>query len=103
MYVMVTFTYPAHRLAEVNKIARELEDNPPPSFVKRVNVFIRSDLKYGRKGWAIYNIEKGKEEEGLLAIEQRVGKSDNIEGYKWDMQIVGSIPERMAAHAGQTG
>ena len=103
MYIMVSVTYPAHKSEEVSRVAREIEDSPIPPFMERLNAFVRRDLEYGIRSWSFYKIEKGKEEEGLIVISQRLGKNDNIEGYRWGMQIVYSVPEIMAAQAAQTG
>ena len=99
MYVMVTQTCPSDKINISGERARELEKTPLPSYVERLYVFIRRDIKYGYISWVTYKIEKGKEEEGLQAISQRIGGSDNIEGFRCDMQVVYSVPEMLAAQS----
>ena len=38
----------------------------------------------------------------FIAINQRLSNSDSIEGFQWDMQVVYSVPEMMAAQAAQS-
>jgi len=95
MYVMVTATYPGHKMVESAEAFQKAEQTPFPPFLKRLHLFVRADMEYGLKAWTIYEIDAGKEFEGFQAIANRHIRYLSIEGYKYSLDVV--------AETGETG
>jgi hypothetical protein len=94
MNIMMEFTYPASKAEEAGKVFMDvLQANPLPDYVKIVEIY-----QYwggdGLKGHAYYNLEKGKEEEGVRHITITTREfSKAIEGYKAVSEVVYSLAE----------
>ena len=89
MFVMLTMTNPPNKSLEVAKGAiKDLQENPLPPFIKLLHIFIVSSLEVGMKAYQIYELDAGKEAEGLLDLGQRMAKSMNIEGFRFEIRHV---------------
>jgi len=102
MYVMVTVIQPGHKMAEINEVFQKAEQTPFPPFIKRLYLFGRPDSECGVKAWIIYEIDAGKEFEGLQVIWQRYGQYLSIEGYKFDVDVVAEQIRETGWAGGQT-
>ena len=65
-----------------------LSNDPPPEYVRIVELYTRSGGD-GYKAFQIYEIEKGKEEEGFRYISRGLVEIMNaIEGYRGELNVV---------------
>jgi len=94
MFVMMTATYPLDKTVEVaTRYIKDQQENPLPPFIKTVGVFVTSSLESGMKTYLIYEIEAGKEYEGLQEISRRTVQFFDIEGYRCQIEHVLSAEE----------
>lgn len=100
MLFLSTFTYPGSSMVDFMKLGiKTLAENPYPEFIKRDYYFTFGGD--GIKGYVIYDIEKGKEEEGLKDILSRITMVGvSIEGAKGTIEPTFTL-EDVFAMAGQ--
>ena len=95
MFIMATTTYPPDKAVEVVNILRKSVGNPLPPFVKRLHMFGATSVEYGIKGYAIYEVDRGKEYEGLKEINRRMAQLFSIEGFRGQVESVQTMEEFM--------
>jgi hypothetical protein len=96
MLFLATMTYPGSSIVDIVKLAlKTLAENPYPEYTKRNYYFTFGGD--GIKGYTIYDIEKGKEEEGLKDILDRMTMvSMSIEGAKFTLETAFTLEEAFA-------
>jgi hypothetical protein len=96
MLFLVTTTYPGSSIVDIGKLAiKTLAENPYPEYTKR-NYYLTFGGE-GIKGYIIYDIEKGNEEEGLKDILNRMTMvSMSIEGAKYAIEPAFTLEEAFA-------
>lgn len=82
MFVMTTVTYPPDKTVEVVKVFMKAEETPLPPFLKRHHVLITSAGESGLCTYGIYEVQAGKEYEGLQEISKRMVAFFGIEGFR---------------------
>lgn len=89
MFVLITSTYPPHKLPEVTEVRRKgLERTDRPDFVKELHVLMKADLDGGARSYSIVEIDAGKEYEGLVELAVTMSRYNSIEGYRHSMDVV---------------
>jgi len=89
MHIMLTTTCPPDKTVEVaTRYVKVQQENPLPPFIKTVGVFVTSSLESGTKTYLIYELEAGKENEGLQEIGRRIVPFMDIEGYRYHIEPV---------------
>lgn len=97
MFVMITITYPPDKAVEVAKrFIKARQENPMPPFIKTVGEFVTSSLECGIKVCGIYEIEAGKEYEGLQELSRRTEQFFDIEGFRYQMEPVMAAEEAIS-------
>jgi hypothetical protein len=96
MLILSTTTFPGTISPEVaNKVVEVLSKNPYPEYIKR-NYY----MKFGGDGittYTIYDVEKGKEADGLKEIGSRSALFvTSLEGYKCTLEVLYTIEEGFA-------
>ena len=96
MLFLATMTYPGSSIVDITKLAlKTLAENPYPEYTKRNYYYTYGGE--GMKGYIVYDIEKGKEEEGLKDILDRMAMmSMSIEGVKFTIEPVITLEEAFA-------
>ena len=86
MFFLVRSIWPSHKQTEAleafNKMPRT------PAFVKALGTYNRPDIKHGFETYAIFEVEEGKEAEGLQHITQRMAPYNSVEGFEWQVDVV---------------
>jgi hypothetical protein len=86
MLLMATGTFPLKSAVDAGKVFVESVAKPRP-YVNRVGMW----MCYGDDGiktWAVYEVEKGHEEEGLKTIVNNYIPFFGVEGYKIKIEPV---------------
>jgi len=100
---MITSAYPLHVIDKVTEVFQKVSENPSP-VLKPVGTWVgtwgKGDLECGIKGYTIVEIEEGKEGEGVRAISQSMRQFDNIEGYRYSVDLVLSAEEATGVRQG---
>ena len=94
MNIMVSLTYPLKSAVEIGKKALEALKNPLPDYINRGQIY----ALYGGKGiktYTMYEIEKGREDEGIKEITQRYTAYFDVEGFEITSEVVLTIEEAM--------
>ena len=94
---MLTGSCPGTSIVDWARLGVEtLANNPYPDFIKRDYYFAFGDD--GLKTYTIFDIEKGKEEEGLKDIQNRLFKFGiSIQGMKASLEPVLTLEELFAS------
>jgi len=94
MFVMMTVTYPPDKTVEVAKrYLKAQQENPLPAFIKTVGTFVKSSLEAGLMTIGIYELEAGKENEGLQELSRSMVPFFDIEGFRYRIETVMSVEE----------
>ena len=86
MFVMTTVTYPPDKTVEVVKVFTKAEETPLPSFLKRQHVLTTTAGESGLRTYGIYEVEAGKEYEGLQEISKRMVAFFGIAGFRYRVE-----------------
>ena len=86
MFVLVRSIWPLHKTPEVGEVWNKMPRTP--ASVKALGTYNRTDIEHGLEAYTIFEVEDGKEAEGLQGIAQRMAPYNNIEGYKWQVDAV---------------
>jgi len=92
MYVLYTTTYPLKSTLDAAKKFIEAAKNPPPDYINQIGVYVAYGGK-GIKGYALFEIEKGREDEGIKEIAKRLTIYYDVEGYEITSDVVLSAEE----------
>ena len=88
MFVMTIINYPPDKTVEIAKTFMKAEETPLPPFLKRLQVLIGSAGESGLSTYGIYEVEAGKEYEGLQEISKRMVAFFGIEGFRYRVETV---------------
>jgi hypothetical protein len=88
MLVMTTTAYPPSKAVEVAQLFMKVEQTPRPAFLKQLHVFTAGSIESGMKTYGIYEIDAGKEYEGLMEIAKRMVQFASIEGFRYQIEPV---------------
>ena len=87
MIYMVTTTYPLKYASEIGKVYMEKMDKPKAALINRVGLWLNAG-EDGVKSWSVYEVEKGRENEGYKEIISRHSPYFSIEGFKLKIEAV---------------
>jgi hypothetical protein len=95
MFYMLTDTYPNNKTKEVVEAFRKSMAEPMPPFLRRVHVLVSFGVgEPGQRGYTIYEVDKGKEYDGLAELQRRLASHFfGIEGYKYEIEPVFTAEE----------
>ncbi len=81
MIVMITSTYPSTSAVEISKaVLKNFQEHPFPDFMKPLGIY-NVLCESGVKGYAILEIEKGKEDEAFKVINSRYANYLSVPGF----------------------
>jgi hypothetical protein len=89
-------TFPPSKGPEVGKIGMKVMQMPQPDYVKTIGQWVTCAGKHGTKFYSIYDVEKGKIEEGFKWIQLSSTPFESIEGMRTKLEILTPIAEAMA-------
>ena len=89
-------TFPPSKGPEVGKIGMKALQMPQPDYVKTIGQWVTCAGKHGTKFYNIYEVEKGKIEEGFKWIQSSSIPFESIEGMRTRLEILTPIAEAMA-------
>jgi hypothetical protein len=85
---MITQTYPLKSVKEVGRIfVEEVTISPTPEYINLIGIYVAYGGK-GVKAFTLYEVEKGKEDEGYKEIMQRFTPFFPVQGFEIDMDWV---------------
>jgi hypothetical protein len=96
MFIMSTSTYPPDKAVKVGKKFFEARAKPLPPFIKRLYTLSNSRLNVGIKVIGIYEVDDSKLKEGTMELGKYLNQFNEIEGYRWEFELMISPEEAMA-------
>ena len=84
MLLMETHTWPMEKSADVGQVFVKVFPTLPP-YIKSTGPFVTMGGD-GVKGWAIWDVEKGYEEEGLMVIMKHLMECAKIGGQRFTLE-----------------
>lgn len=89
-------TFPPSKGPEVGKVGMKTVQTPQPDCVKTIGQWVTCAGKVGTKFYSIYEVEKGKIEEGFKWIQSLSIPFESIEGMRTKVEILTPVEEAMA-------
>jgi hypothetical protein len=76
------------KAVEVVKAFMKAEQTPRPRFLKQLHLLTTTSVESGIKAYVIYEIDAGKEFEGIKEITKRTVQYYSIEGFRYQIEPV---------------
>jgi len=89
-------TFPPNKGPEVGKAGMKAMQSPQPDYVKTIGQWVTCASELGTKFYSIYEVEKGKIEEGFKWIQSMSIPFESIEGLRTKVEILTPVEEAMA-------
>ena len=94
MFLMATTTYPATQTSEVVQKSSESIAEPLPPLLRRLHVLTPGGVgESGMKTYTIYESDHGKEYDALAELTRRYAMLFNIEGFKYQIELLFTATE----------
>ena len=91
MFLLVRSIWPSHKQTEVMEAFNKMPRTP--EFVKSLGTYNRPDIEHGFEAYAIFELEAGKENEGLQELSRSMVPFFDIEGFRYRIETVMSVEE----------
>jgi len=89
-------TFPPDKGPDIGKQGLKAMEMPVPPYVKIVGRWVTCGGQVGTKFYSIYEVEKGKVEEGFKWIQSSSIPFESIEGMRSKVEILTPVEEAMA-------
>jgi len=96
MIIMSTMTWPTTSAVEMGKaVVKNFQELPFPDYIKPLGIY-NTFYENGVKGYAILEIEKGKEEDAFKFLNKRVVNYLSIPGFGCKEERLRTMEESLA-------
>jgi len=89
-------TFPPDKGPEIGMQGLKAMETPVPLYVKILGRWVTCAGQLGSKFYSLYEVEKGKVEEGFKWIQQSSIPFESIEGMRFNLEILTPVEEAMA-------
>jgi hypothetical protein len=86
-YIAVISHYPPGKQTEVAAVYSKLDQNPSPTFTKRVGPFTWGSCD-DVEAFSAFEVRNNKLYDGLIELTARMNQYAGVEGYRWDVRVV---------------
>ena len=96
MLFLLISTFPPNKGPEIGKQGLKAVEKPVPPYVKVLGMWATCGGQLGTKFYSLYEVEKGKVEEGFKWIQLSSIPFESIEGMRSKVEILTPVEEAMA-------